>query len=71
MGESGVADAIETAVAGCYAAPAVEGAWRMLAEIDAARFITHRFPVSRADEAYDLLDWRPDETVQVMLTYGA
>jgi hypothetical protein len=25
--------------------------------------------VSRADEAYDLLDQRPEEAVQVMLTY--
>jgi len=30
-----------------------------------------RFPVSRTDEAYDLLDRRPQEAVQVMLTYGA
>ena len=48
-----------------------EVAWRMLAEIDPARLITHRFPVSHADEAYDLLDRRPQEAVQVMLTYGA
>ena len=46
-----------------------EVAWRMLAETDPARLITHRFPVSRADEAYDLLDRRPQEAVQVMLTY--
>ena len=46
-----------------------EVAWRMLAEIDPVRLITHRFPVSRADEAYDLLDRRPQEAVQVMLTY--
>lgn len=46
-----------------------EVAWRMLAEIDPARLITHRFPLSRADEAYDLLDRRPQEAVQVMLTY--
>ena len=46
-----------------------EVAWRMLAEIEPARLITHRFPVSRADEAYDLLDRHPQEAVQVMLTY--
>ena len=46
-----------------------EVAWRMLAEIDPARLITHRFPLARADEAYDLLDRRPQEAVQVMLTY--
>ncbi|MGQ0591827.1 MAG: hypothetical protein ACT4QB_04040 [Gammaproteobacteria bacterium] len=48
-----------------------EVAWRMLAEIEPARLITHRFPMSRADEAYDLLDQRPQEAVQVMLAYGA
>ena len=48
-----------------------EVAWRMLAEIEPARLITHRFPVSRADEAYDLLDRRPQEAVQVMLSYSA
>jgi 2-desacetyl-2-hydroxyethyl bacteriochlorophyllide A dehydrogenase len=33
--------------------------------------ITHRSPVSRASEAYDLVDRRPGETGQVVLTYGA
>ena len=46
-----------------------EVAWRMFAEIELARLITDRFPVSRADKAYDLLDRRPQEAVQVMLTY--
>jgi 2-desacetyl-2-hydroxyethyl bacteriochlorophyllide A dehydrogenase len=46
-------------------------AWRMLAEIEPTRLITHRFPLSRAAEAYDLLDRRPDEAVAVLLTYEA
>ncbi len=46
-----------------------EVAWRMLAEIEPARLITHRFPLSRAAEAYDLLDRRPEKAVQVVLSY--
>ncbi|MGH8906981.1 MAG: zinc-dependent alcohol dehydrogenase [Egibacteraceae bacterium] len=49
----------------------LEVAWRMLAAVDPARLITHRFPVSRAAEAYDLLDRRPEEAVAVLLTYDA
>jgi len=44
-------------------------AWRMLAAIEPTRLITHRFPLCRAAEAYDLLDQRPDEAVAVLLTY--
>ncbi len=42
---------------------------RRLSEIDTGRLITHRFPVDRAVDAYDLLDERPNDTVQVLLTY--
>ena len=31
--------------------------------------ITHRIPFARAAEAYELVDQRPEETVQVILTY--
>ena len=47
----------------------LEVAWRMLAAIAPARLVTHRFPLGRAAEAYDLLDRRPEEAVQVLLTY--
>ena len=40
-----------------------------LARFPAARLITHRFPVGRAAEAYALLDERPHEAIQVLLTY--
>jgi threonine dehydrogenase-like Zn-dependent dehydrogenase len=32
--------------------------------------ITHRFPVEKAQQAYDLLDRQPESAVQVVLTYG-
>lgn len=44
-------------------------AWRWLDALDTDQLITHRFPVDRANEAYQLLDERPEEAVQVMLTY--
>ena len=44
-------------------------AWEMLAEIKPSRFITHRFPLRRASEAYHLLDQTPEESIQVIFTY--
>ena len=44
--------------------------WRMLAELDAGALITHRLPVQKAARAYDLLDRRPSETLQVIFEYG-
>ncbi len=34
-----------------------------------SRLITHELPIERAEEAYDLLD-RPEDTVQIVITYG-
>lgn len=45
-------------------------AWRMVAQIAPDRWITHRFPVAQAPDAYPLLDQQPSETIQVILTYG-
>jgi 2-desacetyl-2-hydroxyethyl bacteriochlorophyllide A dehydrogenase len=42
---------------------------RLLAELPLERLISHRIPLSRAAEAYRLVDERPDETLQVVLTY--
>lgn len=42
---------------------------RRLTAIDADRLVTHRIPVERAAEAYELLDERPEEAIQVLLTY--
>ena len=35
-----------------------------------SRLITHRFPLEEATKAYELLDRRPEQAIQVMLTYG-
>ena len=40
-----------------------------LTETDLSALHTHEFPVERAPEAYRLLDERPDDAVQVTLTY--
>ncbi len=44
-------------------------AWRRLEGLETDRLVTHRVPITDAPEAYELLDERPDETVQVLLTY--
>lgn len=49
----------------------LEVAWQMLEELGPARLVTHRFALSRAAEAYDLIDRCPEEAVQVILTYDA
>ncbi len=43
--------------------------WEMLAQVQPARFITHRFPIGQAAEAYDLIDRHPEDVIQVILTY--
>lgn len=47
----------------------LDAAWRHLDAVDVAPLVTHRFPAERAAEAYELLDERPDEAVQVLFTY--
>jgi threonine dehydrogenase-like Zn-dependent dehydrogenase len=37
--------------------------------LDVAAFITHRVPFERAEEAYEFIDRRPEETLRVVLTY--
>ncbi|MFC6787291.1 zinc-binding alcohol dehydrogenase [Halobaculum halobium] len=44
-------------------------AWRRLRDIETERLVTHRLPIAEAPDAYDLLDRRPESTVQVLLTY--
>jgi len=44
-------------------------AWRMIRTVRPARLITHRIPVQQAAQAYALLAERPQETLQVVLTY--
>ena len=44
-------------------------AWEMIRRIKPAGFITHRFDIHRTAEAFELLDERPGEAIQVVLTY--
>jgi 2-desacetyl-2-hydroxyethyl bacteriochlorophyllide A dehydrogenase len=44
-------------------------AWDMIRRLKPAGFVTHRFDIQRAREAYELLDKRPQEAIQVVLTY--
>jgi threonine dehydrogenase-like Zn-dependent dehydrogenase len=42
----------------------------LLSTLRLAPLITHRIPFRRAPDAYALVDRHPEETVQVILTYG-
>lgn len=44
-------------------------AWDMIRQVQPARFITHSFPITQAEQAYQLLDEDPQETIQVVFTY--
>jgi threonine dehydrogenase-like Zn-dependent dehydrogenase len=44
-------------------------AWEMIANTDPSRWITHRYPISQAAQAYQLLDQSPQEALQVLITY--
>ncbi|MFZ5857714.1 MAG: zinc-dependent alcohol dehydrogenase [Chloroflexota bacterium] len=46
-----------------------EVAWDALKRIQPEKWITHRFPLSQAADAYRLLEERPQETIQVIITY--
>ncbi len=43
--------------------------WRMLQELAPVSLITHRFPLAQAAQAFDLLDKKPAEALQVILNY--
>jgi len=47
-----------------------ETVWDMLRVVRPSRLITHEIPVERAAEAYDILDRRPEEALQVVFTYS-
>jgi 2-desacetyl-2-hydroxyethyl bacteriochlorophyllide A dehydrogenase len=42
----------------------------LLPRLRLSELVTHRFPFRRAPEAYELVDRHPEQTVQVILTYG-
>jgi 2-desacetyl-2-hydroxyethyl bacteriochlorophyllide A dehydrogenase len=46
-----------------------EVAWEMLRQVRPGQFITHRFPLAQAAQAYALLDQTPQEAIQIVLTY--
>ena len=43
--------------------------WEKIRGVRPSRFITHRFPLVEAAEAYALLDRRPEESIQVIFEY--
>lgn len=45
--------------------------WEMIRRVRPSRWITQRYPVEQAAEAYQLLDTHPEDTIQVVLTYTA
>jgi 2-desacetyl-2-hydroxyethyl bacteriochlorophyllide A dehydrogenase len=47
----------------------LEVAWEQLRALPTQELVSHRLPISRADEAFCLLDQHPDQTLQVILTY--
>ncbi len=46
-------------------------AWEALRRLRPEKWITHRFPLARAAEAYRLLDQSPGECLQILLEYPA
>jgi 2-desacetyl-2-hydroxyethyl bacteriochlorophyllide A dehydrogenase len=46
-------------------------AWDALARIQPEQWITHRFPLEKAEHAYRLLDEHPQDAIQVLLEYPA
>jgi len=44
-------------------------AWEMLRKIQPSRLVTQRIPISQAASAYQLLDWHPEQSIQILFTY--
>jgi 2-desacetyl-2-hydroxyethyl bacteriochlorophyllide A dehydrogenase len=47
----------------------LQTAWQMLRQLKLSPLISHRFPFTRAIDAYTMLDKKPEESVQILLTY--
>ncbi|HLO15678.1 MAG TPA: zinc-binding alcohol dehydrogenase [Anaerolineales bacterium] len=45
-------------------------AWKALERIKPEKWITHHFPIDHAEEAYQLLDEKAQETIQVVIHYN-
>ncbi len=48
----------------------LDTAWEQIARVGPSRLISHRFGIEDAQAAYEQVDARPGETLQVLLTYG-
>ena len=46
-----------------------DAAWKALERIRPEKWITHRFSIDHAGEAYQLLDERPQDAIQILVTY--
>jgi threonine dehydrogenase-like Zn-dependent dehydrogenase len=44
-------------------------AWDMIRRLEPQRFITHRFPLRQAGEAYNLLVQHPEKALQILFQY--
>jgi 2-desacetyl-2-hydroxyethyl bacteriochlorophyllide A dehydrogenase len=47
-----------------------EAAWDAIGRIQPQKWITQRFPLEQAEEAYRLLDEEPGSTIQILFTYN-
>ena len=47
----------------------LEVVWEWLKEINPSKLISHQIPISEAQKAYELLDNKPEETLQVVFQY--
>ena len=47
-----------------------EAAWKALEKVQPEKWITHRFPIEQAAEAYRLLDENPQEAIQILVSYS-
>jgi 2-desacetyl-2-hydroxyethyl bacteriochlorophyllide A dehydrogenase len=45
-------------------------AWEMLQKLKPQQLITHRFPLAQAQQAYELIDIRPETAVQIIITHN-
>lgn len=44
--------------------------WDQIRQVKPSRWISHRFPLEKCAEAYDLIDQHPDAALQVIFDYG-
>jgi len=47
----------------------LQKAMNLIAELNVEKYISHRFPLSQAEQAYRLLDREADKALQIILTY--